>query len=68
MQESTGPSPRCGRCEGCGRVVGSGRNERPWSAVAGLPPHVLLEKFLGMQRPRACPACGGSGVTGPPPR
>jgi hypothetical protein len=57
----------CARSGGCGRVVGSGAKERPWIAVSGLPSHVVLEKVLGMQRPRPCPSCGGLGTpTGRP--
>jgi len=61
----TDPVPRaCGRCAGCGRLAGVGAGERPWSEFAGVPVHCLIPKVMGMQRPRTCPNCGGSGAAG----
>jgi|GEM_PF-5803033 len=57
-------APRaCGRCAGCGRLGGVGAGERPWSDFVGVPVHCLIPKVMGMQRPRACPSCGGSGAS-----
>ncbi len=53
---------RCERCNGCGRVAGAGSAERPWNAFGDIPPHMALERIMGMHRSRACPDCGGSGV------
>jgi hypothetical protein len=55
---------RCSRCNGSGRVGGNGRDEHPWSSFEELPFLATLEKMLGMQKPRACPGCGGSGRNG----
>jgi transposase len=52
---------QCARCDGCGRVVGTGREERAWSAFRDLPLHLVLEKLFGMRTPWVCPDCGGTG-------
>ena len=53
---------QCSRCDGCGRISGSGRSERPWNSFGDVPPHTALQKIMGMQRPRTCPDCDGEGV------
>jgi hypothetical protein len=61
MGSSTDP---CSRCAGCGRLGGVGTGERPWSHFVGVPAHCLIPKVMGMQRPRTCPDCGGTGGGG----
>jgi DnaJ-class molecular chaperone len=51
----------CERCGGCGRIGGSGQQERPWCLFRGVPIQATLAKVMGMQRPRTCPDCAGSG-------
>jgi hypothetical protein len=52
---------RCDRCNGCGRIAGTGPHERPWNAFSEIPSHLVLAKALGMQRPEQCPNCAGRG-------
>lgn len=51
----------CPRCEGCGQVVGTGRDELPWNRFEAVPLRLMLERVLGLQRPYDCPACSGAG-------
>jgi len=51
----------CARCGGCGSIGGSGRHEQPWCLFRGAPIQSTLAKVMGMQRPRTCPDCAGSG-------
>ncbi len=51
---------RCDRCNGSGRVFGSGRAECPWNTFQEESPHVALEKILGIRPFRECPDCQGA--------
>ena len=52
---------KCRRCDGCGKVWGSGGKETPLSEVVKLP-YRNIAIGLALNPARACPDCKGSGV------
>ncbi len=50
----------CVSCEGCGQVADTEEHE-PWTAWMNLPLNSAHAVILGIVKPMACTACGGSG-------
>ncbi len=58
-------TPRCPRCEGCGKLADSDDRE-PWTVWENLPLRSAGAVLLGLVKPIECPDCSGTGkVTGP---
>lgn len=54
------PFPRCGRCDGCGRIA-SGEEGAPWTAWVQLPRQSKVAVLAGIVQPIPCPSCKGTG-------
>ena len=50
---------KCGRCDGCGKIWGEGKDEVPRKVATSLP--LESSAAVMMFPPRECPDCGGSG-------
>lgn len=55
-----GPPPKCGRCDGCGRIADTEEGE-PWTSWLELPLQSSAAVLMGIVNPIPCPDCGGTG-------
>jgi hypothetical protein len=51
---------KCAKCDGCGKVANSERQE-PWSQWLALPLGSSSAVVVGLVRPMECPECKGKG-------